>query len=210
MIIVNFKTYKESTGKKAAELAMKIKGKAIIAVQAVDIHHVKKYTNSKVYAQHVDGADQGKTTGAVTAEAVKEAGATGTLLNHAEKRMKMEELKLSIESCKKNKLKTVVCVPSIPIAKKVIGLRPDCMAFEDPKLIGTGRSVSTYNPSALRKFAKLLKGTRITPLCGAGISIGQDAKAAKELGMKGVLLASAVVKAKDPKRLVDDILKALK
>ncbi len=36
-------------------------------------------------------------------------------------------------------------------------------------------------------------------LCGAGISKGEDVKAALELGTVGVLLASGVVKAKDPK-----------
>ena len=42
-------------------------------------------------------------------------------------------------------------------------------------------------------------------LCGAGISKGEDLKAAIELGSVGVLLASGIVKAKDPKAALEDL-----
>jgi len=38
----------------------------------------------------------------------------------------------------------------------------------------------------------------VVVLCGAGISKGEDVHAALKLGTKGVLVASAIVKAKDP------------
>jgi len=37
----------------------------------------------------------------------------------------------------------------------------------------------------------------IVPLCGAGISNKEDVEAAKKLGVKGVLVASAIVKAEN-------------
>ncbi|RLG55770.1 MAG: triose-phosphate isomerase, partial [Candidatus Hydrothermarchaeota archaeon] len=45
----------------------------------------------------------------------------------------------------------------------------------------------------------------IVVLCGAGISTGDDVRAAIELGAEGVLLASGVVKAKDPKKALLDL-----
>jgi Triosephosphate isomerase len=42
-------------------------------------------------------------------------------------------------------------------------------------------------------------------LCGAGISKGEDLKAAIELGAEGVLLASGIVKADDPKKALYDL-----
>ena len=41
--------------------------------------------------------------------------------------------------------------------------------------------------------------------CGAGISTGDDVARAIELGAEGVLLASAYVKAKDPKLVLIDM-----
>jgi triosephosphate isomerase len=42
-------------------------------------------------------------------------------------------------------------------------------------------------------------------LCGAGISKGEDVIAAMELGAEGVLLASGVVKAEDPKTALEGL-----
>ena len=44
-------------------------------------------------------------------------------------------------------------------------------------------------------------------LCGAGIKNGGDVKAALELGTDGVLLASGVVRAKDPEAAVRDLVR---
>ncbi|MCD4808712.1 MAG: triose-phosphate isomerase, partial [Methanosarcinales archaeon] len=46
-------------------------------------------------------------------------------------------------------------------------------------------------------------------LCGAGISKGEDMKAALELGSVGVLLASGVVKSSDPKKALFDLVSGI-
>ncbi|MEM2739506.1 MAG: triose-phosphate isomerase, partial [Candidatus Bathyarchaeia archaeon] len=55
-------------------------------------------------------------------------------------------------------------------------------------------------PEAVTDALKLvgMVNPRVIVLCGAGISRGEDVKVALQLGTKGVLLASGVVKAKDP------------
>ena len=45
----------------------------------------------------------------------------------------------------------------------------------------------------------------IPVLCGAGISTGEDMKAALELGAEGVLLASGIIKADDQKQALIDL-----
>ena len=49
----------------------------------------------------------------------------------------------------------------------------------------------------------------IIPLCGAGIVSGEDVKKAIELGTRGVLVASSIVKSKDPCRAASSMAKAL-
>jgi len=46
-------------------------------------------------------------------------------------------------------------------------------------------------------------------LCGAGVTNGEDVRAALELGADGVLLASGVVKAQDKKVVLIDLASGL-
>jgi len=46
-------------------------------------------------------------------------------------------------------------------------------------------------------------------LCGAGISTGEDMQAALDLGSEGVLLASGIVLADDPKKALLDLVSKL-
>jgi len=202
MIVVNFKNYKQ--GKDVLDLAKKIekatKGKdVVVCVPATDIHVVYSQTKLNVFAQHVNNKDVGSTTGSVTAESVKAVGASGTLLNHSEHRIPFSVLKKIMEKCGKNGLKTLVCVESIGEAKKIMRFKIKlwAIAYEDRKLIGSGKSITNYKSRKVEKFARLLKGSGIKALCGAGISSSKDVESAKELGCDGVLVASAIMKAKN-------------
>jgi triosephosphate isomerase len=81
---------------------------------------------------------------------------------------------------------------------------PDYIAIEPPELIGTGVSVSQARPSVITESVKLAGGVKV--LTGAGISTGGDVSKALELGTHGVLVASGIVKAKNPDKAVKDIL----
>src|SRR3989344_8995523 len=91
MIIVNFKTYNESTGENAVKLAIacetvseQTRVQIIPVVQTVDLWRVKQHVNIPVWIQHIDHHGQGKFTGFTTVEAAQQADAAGTLLNHSE------------------------------------------------------------------------------------------------------------------------------
>jgi len=208
MIIINFKNYK--TGKdvlKLAKICKAVSKNIMIALSATDIYLVSRFYK-QVLAQHVDFNEKRAFTGAILPESVKENGAVGTLLNHAEKRLSFNVLKKTILRCKEVKLRTIVCAASIKQAKKISKLKPDYIAFEDPTLIGTGKSISKVKASKVKRFAKIIGKTGVVPLCGAGVSTGADMKAALELGTKGILISSAIVKSKNPKKSLLNLIKS--
>ena len=212
IIITNFKTFKEATGKNAVRLAKmheKIMKKAniFVAVQAADIYRVSKNTKVRVIAQHVDYEEYGKHTGKILPEDLKDDGAVGSLINHAEDRISLSKIKKTISRCKKLKLKTIVCVESVEKAKKIAKFKPDYIAFEYPKLIGTLNSISKVKPDEVRKFAQIINKTKSIPLCGAGIANNEDFRLSLKLGTKGVLLATAITKAKNPGKALKELVK---
>ncbi len=218
IIIVNFKTYEQSTGingyklaRLHDEFARQTGASVMVAVQNADIYRISKEVGIPVLAQHVDPVTYGSNTGKDLPECIKEAGAYGTLINHSEDRIDLETIKKCIQRCREAGLKTVVCAESLTKAFEIAGMRPDYLAYEDPELIGTGKSVTTYNSDSVKKFGEMVEkankgnGKEIVPLTGAGISNGQDVRKSMELGMHGVLLASGVVKSKKPKAVLKDL-----
>ena len=206
MIVINFKNYK--SGDDSLNLSKKIEKylpRAIVAVPTSDIFLITSKTNLKVYAQHVDYKKTKKATGFVLPENVKKEGAKGTLLNHSEHRIPLKIIKNTVQRCNELKIKTIVCAKNINETKKIIKLNPFAIAIEDPKLVGTGKSITQYKSKLVLEFSKLLKGRKIKPLCGAGISSANDISEAYKLGCKGVLIASAIVNVNKPDRLLGEI-----
>lgn len=218
LILVNFKTYREGTSKNALKLAKicedvskKFKINIAIAPQFTDIQQIAKNVKIPIFSQHIDFQEPGAFTGYVSALAVKEAGAVGTLINHSEKRLSLKEIKKCVEITKKYELISVVCSSSLMKGKEIASFDPDFIAFEDPLLIGTGKAISKVKPESVRNFVKII--FRINPkvkvLCGAGITSGEDVKKAIELGTKGILVASGVVKLKNPRKVLIEFAKAI-
>ncbi|MEM2947503.1 MAG: triose-phosphate isomerase [Candidatus Bathyarchaeia archaeon] len=211
LILVNFKTYLEATGKRAVELAKKAErasretGVQIsVAPQFTDISAVTEATEIPVFAQHIDPVEPGSYTGHVTAEAIKEAGAVGTIINHSERQLRLSDIDATIRIARNVELVSVVCANNQSISAAVAALNPDVVAVEPPELIGTGIPVSKAKPEIVTSTVELVKevNPKVMILCGAGISHGEDVAAALRLGTQGVLVASAIVKAKDQYRVL--------
>ena len=219
MVIVNFKTYTEATGQRAVELAksaekVKIETKASMGVapQLADIFSVAKAVKIPVFAQHVDPIEPGGFTGHVLAESVKEAGAVGTLINHSERQLRLSEIDGLVRLAREKGLLSCVCANNPSVSAAVAALKPDIMAVEPPELIGTGIPVSKAKPEIITSTVKLVRkiNPEVTLLCGAGISHGEDVAAALRLGTQGVLVASGIVKAKDPYVIMREFAEATK
>ncbi len=219
IIIVNFKTYIESTGKKAinlakqAEKASKETGILIAVVpQFVDVRLISDLVEIPVFSQHIDAISPGSHTGHILPASIKEAGAIGTLINHSEKQLKLSEIEKIISTTKIEKLISCVCVNNPNVSKAISALNPDIISIEPPELIGTGVAVSKAKPEIVTNTINLVQQINKKPivLCGAGISKPEDVAVAITLGTKGVLVASAVVKAKNPYQLLYNFAEAIK
>jgi triosephosphate isomerase len=140
---------------------------------------------------------------------IRSSGAAGTLMNHSEHRMIIREIGETVELCKGIDLVTVVCADTAESAARIAAFSPEFIAVEPPELIGGDISVTTANPDIIEKTVDSVRAVNrhIPVLCGAGIKTGEDVRNALELGAGGVLLASGVVKAKDPVSALLDLTK---
>ncbi len=214
IVILNYKTYLESSGDKALSLAKDLKSAydetgipMIASPQAIDITKIKDETSIPVYAQHIDPIKPGGNTGSNLLESFLANGIDGTLLNHSEKRMKLADIESLVTKAKESNLKTCVCSNNVATSEAIATLSPTYVAVEPPELIGTGIPVSKAEPEIITGTVDKVKNINknVKVLCGAGISTGEDMKAAIELGAEGVLLASGIIKAKNPKEALLDL-----
>ena len=218
VIVLNMKTYSESTGKNALDIA-KIMDKVSIetginmavSVQSVDIKECSENISIPVFAEHIDPIKPGSHTGWVLPEAVKSAGAVGSLINHSEHRLKLADIDYCISRAKELNLDQIVCSNNILTSKAIAALSPNFLAVEPPELIGGDISVTSANPEIVSGSVKAVKKVddKVKLLCGAGVKNGVDVARAIELGSAGVLLASGIIKSKDKEKVIRDLVSEL-
>jgi triosephosphate isomerase (TIM) len=170
-----------------------------VAPQAAHLLRVAEI-GIETWGQHVSPVEHGSHTGSSLAEAVADAGATGTLLNHSERRLKLADIDAGLDAAARVGLDTTVCANNPDQVGAVAALGPDAVAVEPPELIGSGTPVSKADPDIVTDAVAAAEAVDedVSVFCGAGISTGEDLVAARELGAEGVLLASGVAKADDP------------
>jgi len=104
-------------------------------------------------------------------------------------------------------LRSLVCADTTEASVEIAKILPDMIAIEPPELIGTGVSVSKARPELITESVKQIRKVNRTVrvLCGAGITTAEDVSKAIDLGSEGVLVASAVVKNKDPRAVLESM-----
>ena len=217
-IVLNVKTYSQATGNSALEIAKvmdKISEESgvsmAIAVQATDITLCSKEINIPVFAEHIDPITPGSHTGWTLPEAVKAAGAVGTLINHSEHRLILADIDTCITRAKELDLDHIVCTNNVLTSKAAGAFSPNFIAVEPPELIGGDISVTSADPEIVSNSVAAVKdiNKNVSVLCGAGVKNGGDVAKSIELGAGGVLLASGIVKAKDKESVVRDLISGL-
>ncbi|MBI4975497.1 triose-phosphate isomerase [Candidatus Peregrinibacteria bacterium] len=213
-IVVNFKTYEQAVGANALALAKvhekvaKETGKNIaVCVNAHDLKEVAANVDIPVFAQHIDPVAYGALTGHIAPEIAKQAGAYGTLLNHAERKLTDEVLEKSIKRAHEAGLFVICCAETPERGVTVAGFGADLIAVEPPELIGGDISVSKASPDVITRSVDFLGKGKV--LVGAGVKTSEDVKIAIELGASGVLLASGITKADDPYKVLLDLTSGL-
>ena len=217
MFIINCKNYDEIAGDKIIKITRvseRISKKYKIPIAIAPPHHlIPLITKFKVtiLAQHLDDKKVGSTTGFMVPEIAKKSKIDGAIINHSEHRITEKEIKNLVKRLNKLKLKTILCVKNVNEAKKFAKLNPTYIAIEPPELIGTGRAISTERPQLITNAVDAVRSAKNSTklLCGAGIVSGDDVARAKELGSKGILVASGIVKAKNWEKIISEFSRAL-
>ena len=217
MFVINCKNYEEIAGDKIikfVKIAEKISKKYKVKISISPPQHlVGLVANSSIpiLAQHIDVSKVGSTTGFVIPELLKKSKVKGSLINHSEHRITSKEIEKLVLKLKELKMTSILCVKDITEVKKYVKLNPDYIAIEPPELIGSGKAVSKEKPELIAKAASIVNNSKNKTklLCGAGIVSGEDVVKAIELGSKGILVASGIIKAKDWNKVISEFVKAL-
>ena len=215
LLIVNLKTYFDSIDDalRIAEIAKKImretKTNIVLTPSHLSLRDIARIVPT--FAQSIDPIEIGAHTGHVLANEVKKSGALGTLINHSEHRITLDDIKKCIDICKKVGMISCVCAASDEEAEEIARFEPDMILAEPPELVGGDISVSTARPEIIRDSVKRVK--KISPatmlLCGAGVKNKDDVRKAMELGADGVGVSSGIVKARDIEAAMRDIANGL-
>jgi triosephosphate isomerase len=142
---------------------------------------------------------------------VKEAGAAGVFLNHAEKRVSLSHITQAIKRADEVGLLTMVCADSPEEAAALAHLGPDMIMAEPPDLIGGNKSVAEVQQEFILNTIEAVR--RINPeiiiFNSAGIRSGEDAAAVIRFGADGTGSTSGVLTAEDPAAKLEEMIKAV-
>ena len=126
IIIVNFKTYLESTGQKAVELAKA--AEKVPKKQVFQLWWPRSLLTSQGLQTRLRFLFSPSTltpSSLATARVmfllnrVKEAGAVGTLINHSERQLKLSEIDAIITLCREKELVSCVCANNPTVSAAV-------------------------------------------------------------------------------------------
>ena len=218
VVVINFKAYAEVDGLKAVELAKVCEEVAretgvsiAVCPPVAELGAVARAVDIPVLSQNIDPRKPGSATGWMTPSMVNAAGAVGSLINHSEHRFEDGDIEQCVSMCRELSMVPLVCAESVDKAKRVAVFSPDFIAVEPPELIGGDISVTSANPKIVQDTVDAVKAvdSKVKVLCGAGVKTGEAVRKAIELGAEGVLLASGVVKSKDPKATLLDLVSGI-
>ncbi len=216
MLLINFKTYKESTGANAVtlanhafELAKEYGVPVAVCPNVVDLRDIARIYGGGTWAQHADFEERGRATGWLPPELLKEIGVTGVVLNHSEHKLPFENLKNIVAKVRALDLKILIFADSVEESVNVSALTPDYIGYEPPELIASkDTSVARSQSEIIEKVVKAIPNVPI--LVGAGVKSQEDVRVSLKLGARGVAVASGVILAGDQKNAIKDLLEGWK
>ncbi|MBH59394.1 MAG: triose-phosphate isomerase [Thaumarchaeota archaeon] len=217
-LVINLKNYDEiyshfsvDISKISESIATETGVEIIVCPPNPVLYKVVENVSIPIYAQHVDDAKIGSSTGYIVPELIKSINCQGSLINHSEKRISINEIEKLIQRFRELDLTSLVCAQSIDEVESIAKFKPDIIAIEPPELIGSGRAVSKVNPKIISDSVDTVNliDKNIDVLCGAGIMTGEDVSIALELGAKGILIASGVIKSDDWKTIILELSKPM-
>jgi triosephosphate isomerase len=162
-----------------------------------------------VYGQHMDFLAPGRGMGSILPEALREAGAVGVMLNHAERKLTLDVIEKTIRRADEAGLATIVCTDTLAEMEAVARLAPNLIVAEPTELIGTGRTSSMdYVRDSIARIKAI--NPAIMVLQGAGISSGRDVYNVIRAGAEATGSTSGILKAPDPAAMAREMIAAVR
>lgn len=180
--------------------------------QTVDIAAVARETRHLlVFAQHMDPVAPGRGVGSVLAEAIREAGAVGAMLNHSERRMTLSDIHRAVGRARELGILTMVYADSPEEAAAVALFGPDIVLAEPPDLIATSRSAATEMRGFVERTIEMVRGIDpgVIVMSAAGVQTTDDVEAMIGLGVGGTGSSSGILKADDPIAMMEAMIGAM-
>ena len=182
----------------------------ILDVPDTEISNIARHTKRiHVYSQHMDSIPMGKGMGKSLPEGIKAAGAVGVMLNHAERKLTIEEIEKAIKRADEMGLATMVCADSVEEVKAIAKLGPNILVAEPSELIGTGKPADKEYVDEVIKVIREIN-PEIKPFPSAGISKGEDCYNIIKAGASASGCSSAIAKAEDPLKLAEEMISAVR
>ena len=192
------------------DLSEKYDVDVILDVPDTEIKNIADNTKRiHVYSQHMDSLPVGKGMGRSLPEALKAAGAVGVMLNHAEHKLTLEEIKEAIKRADEVGLATMVCADSLDEVKAIAALGPNILVAEPTELIGTGKPADkAYVDAVIASIREI--NPAIKPFPSAGISKGEDCYRIIKAGSSASGCSSAIAKAEKPLALAEEMISSVR
>jgi len=179
---------------------------AIFIAPYTEIRRIAEHTDKLfVFAPYMDTLRPGRGMADVLPEAIKDAGATGVLLNHCERPMSLPQIKATIDRANELGLITFACADSIAETKAIAQFQPDIINPEPSELIGTDQASDMgYVVETLKVVKDLYPNILVEQ--AAGITTGEQIYDFIMAGNDAAGSASGILKSPDPFKLLDEMM----
>ena len=179
---------------------------AIFIAPYTEIRRIVEHTKRIfVFAPYMDILRPGRGIADVLPEAIKDAGATGVMLNHCERPMTMSQIKATIDRANELGLITFACADSLVETKAIAQFQPDIINPEPNELIGTTcASDMGYVKETLKLVKDLFPGILVEQ--AAGITTGKQIYDFIMAGNDAAGSASGILNSPDPYALLDEMM----
>jgi triosephosphate isomerase len=162
-----------------------------------------------LFAQHMDPDAPGNSVGRVIAEALADAGASGVMLNHADHPMRLDDIASAVGRARANGLMSLVCAADEPTAAAVAALSPDILLYEPRALIGHGGGARRPWIPRINALVRAIEPRTLIMHAG-GVAAPEDARDVVRAGAAGTGATSAIIKARDRGKIVEEFLGAVR
>jgi triosephosphate isomerase (TIM) len=199
-----------SIAKSAESASIEFDVAVILTAPVLDLEHMKLAAPDLwLFAQHMDADRPGRSSGALVPEALRDVGADGVMLNHAEHPLDFATLRRTLERAQEVGLLSLVCANSPDEARRIARLGPTIILVEPPELIGTRTGGSRPDIRLTDDDIASIDPT-ILVMHGGGIGSVEHVAELIGCGASGTGSTSAIIDAPDPSTIAYDMIRTVR